>query len=109
MGKDFPAKGGIYDCHAFNTTGETLEIFASMQQLHTLWARGLLAVAMVKVVHFLSFQLIMGLNLQVKCSVLCSLFEAFSTFLVFHVKLVSQSICITHYLEDFFVCWWVQV
>ena len=31
----------------------------------------------------------------------CSLFETFSTFLEFQVKKVSQSVGITHYLDDF--------
>ena len=39
--------------------------------------------------------------LPMGCSVSCSLFETFSTFLEFQVKKVSQSVGITHYLEDF--------
>ena len=39
--------------------------------------------------------------LPMGCSVSCSLFETFSTFLEFQVKEVSQSVGITHYLEDF--------
>ncbi len=39
--------------------------------------------------------------LPMGCSISCSLFEAFSTFLEFQVKRVSQSVYVTHYLDDF--------
>ena len=35
------------------------------------------------------------------CSISCSLFEKFSTFLDFQVKRMSGSLLVTHYLDDF--------
>ena len=39
--------------------------------------------------------------LPMGCSISCSLFEKFSTFLEFKVKAVSDSSSVTHYLDDF--------
>ena len=39
--------------------------------------------------------------LPMGCSISCSLFESFSTFLDFKVRQVAQSELVTHYLDDF--------
>lgn len=43
--------------------------------------------------------------LPMGCSVSCSTFECFSTFLEFCTRKVAESQNIVHYLDDYFFCW----